>query len=97
MGISDIFVHQTTLYVRDRRTLNSVIVELQGMDLNEHIVNFRPNSQYCILFITNLEYYVYSTNFNLTAKFVDIPSYINHPIPTIITQQSVCFYSLGPV
>jgi hypothetical protein len=64
--------------VRDKVTLKKAIHELQTLDLNEKVKNYRPNSKYVVKFITQIEYYIYSTNYVLGVHGCMLPEYIKN-------------------
>ena len=74
-------------YVRDARTLRRSINRLQNMDLNEMIRNFKPASAASVVFICNLEYYVYPLHkYNLAERAPALPDYIAAENRSIISE-----------
>lgn len=90
----------TALYVRNRRGLNRAIDFLIDQNLNEMIRNFRPGSDYSVIWIGHLEFYIYSSKFNLGAENAaeQLPDFIknHHHIvsvyPKRLENKSLCAF-----
>ena len=49
----------------NRASLNQAIREIQEMEFDDYIRSYRPSSNYQVLFITNLEYHIFTSNYPL--------------------------------
>ena len=65
---SNLFILQHPLRIWNKQSLDAAIRELIQKDLDSLIRNFRPSSDYNVLFITNLEYFVYMSDFPLRGN-----------------------------
>ena len=70
----------------NRRSLQAAIQNIQNIDLNEYVQRLRPNTSYRVRFITQIEYYIYLTDFNLGEDII-LPDFILSK-RCIITRQS---------
>ena len=68
-------VFSTPLMIWDRHSLQEAIRLIQEKDLNEYAMRLRPNTKYKVRFVTQIEYYVYLTDFTLGYE-IDLPDYI---------------------
>ena len=61
--------------VWNRESLARAIREIQEKNINEYVKTLRPNSKYAIRFITQIEYYIYTTKFLLGTHTL-LPSFV---------------------
>ena len=63
------------LTVWNYESLIKAIERMQELNITEFVRTLKPNSKYRVRFITQIEYYVYSTKY-LLGSHVDLPGYI---------------------
>ena len=68
---------ETAIYVSDRKSMENAKNTLIEQDLNAAIKKYKLNTKYKVLYITQLEYYVYLTDFVLGGKMKPLPMYIS--------------------
>ena len=73
---TNMYILDSPLKIWNWASLNSAIEFLIDMDLDTFIRNFRPDSSYNVVFITNLEYYVFLSDFPLRGCGYNLPHYI---------------------
>ena len=64
----NMYILQNPLRIWNRAALDTAINQLIDMDVDAVIRNFRPDSGYNVVFITNLEYYVFVSDFALRGS-----------------------------
>jgi predicted NAD-dependent protein-ADP-ribosyltransferase YbiA (DUF1768 family) len=68
---------ETAVQVSNKQSLERAINTLQDIDLNEYIrKKFRPDTKYKVVYITQLEYYVFLTGYALGGRLSVLPEYI---------------------
>ena len=68
-------VFSTPLTIWNMHSLQEAIRLIQEKDMNEYATRLRPNTKYKVRFVTQIEYYVYLTDFTLGDE-IDLPEYI---------------------
>ncbi|XP_033729711.1 uncharacterized protein LOC117318893 [Pecten maximus] len=62
---------------------------LDGLDLGEHLRQFRPDSKWKLYFITNMKIVIYKSNYLLGAGVEELPDYVhNNPNICSLTKNS---------
>lgn len=75
---ANVYLLETPLLIENRETLQAAITYLQALDLDDYIRSFRPDTKYQVVYITQLVYHCWMTNFPLgsrVAKFT-LPNYV---------------------
>ena len=77
----NVFILDQPLRVWNKASLKTAIRELQELNIDEIIRNFRNSSSYSVIFISNVEYYVYTSSFPLRGPLTfvsddNIPDFI---------------------
>ena len=62
--------------VSNRRDLNRVIRKLQNIDIRDYVNNQKPKSSLKPFYVTNVNYFVYPTNYPLGCRDITLPSHI---------------------
>ena len=60
----------------NRQSLQNAIDHIQSIDLNEYVKRLRPNTSYRVRFITQIEYYIYLSDFTLGEEVL-LPEFIS--------------------
>ena len=68
---SNLFLLQIPLKIWNKSSLDAAISDLIQKDLDAHIRTLRPASDYNVLFITNIEYFVYVSDFPLRGDHLN--------------------------
>ena len=78
------------IFIKDRRTLQKAINDLQNLDIDEIIRNYRINTKWMVKFVTNVEVNTYNTLFPLGANNEKLPDFItsNRSIKTFCSHTS---------
>ena len=91
---SNVFLLDSALLVTDMGSLEKAIVFLQEKGLDSIIRTWRAGTEWVVLAITNLEYFVYTTNFPLAGENTDegLPAYIkrNKGVRTMGHDERAC-------
>jgi hypothetical protein len=75
------------IHIWNNHSLERAIQKLLEKDINEMIRHYRPDSGYVVRFVTQLEYYVYSTDFPLGQE-INLPPFVKNN-RTIVTRQNL--------
>ncbi|XP_046346617.2 uncharacterized protein LOC124127210 [Haliotis rufescens] len=72
-------VFSSPIYVTERKGLERLRQAVESLDLLSHVLKQRPDTKWKTVLITNVQFYVYRTNFPLGHPPSPLPAYIkNH-------------------
>ena len=70
-------IFDTPYYITKKTQIRRLVNKLKKLDIREVLKNERPNSKFQVYYITNVNYYVYNTNYPL--RYVkDLPDHIKN-------------------
>ena len=90
----NMYILQNPLRIWNRASLDAAINQLIDMDVDAIIRNFRPDSAYNVVFITNIEYYVFVSDFPLRGSEdgeYNLPQYLEGS-HAVVTKFKICGY-----
>ena len=67
---------EDALQIENRQSLEIAIQLLQDFNINEIVRNYRPNSKFQVVWITNVEYYVYELNYPVGDDDAELPDFV---------------------
>ncbi len=73
---SNAFLLDGPLMITNRDTLNDAIDIMNGINIDDAIRTYRPDTKYVVQSITQINYYCWATNFPLGSNTNDTPEYI---------------------
>ena len=77
------------IVISSRTDLKKLLIKLRNMNLNEFLLQQRPDTKWSVELVTNVLFSVYKSRFLLGAKEVEMPDYIrNNPSINCLTKNA---------